>query len=213
MELSFLIKGLILGIAVAMPVGPIGILCINRTLNKNYLSGIISGMGAATADMMYGVIAAFGLTFISNFLIDHRYNFQIVGGIFLLFMGIRTYRKKKVNFDKKEIPKGNLIRDYFSTFILTLSNPATILFFTAIFAAMGLANINANYISALILIAGVFAGSGIWWIFLSGITNKFRYKISTKFLHHINIISGIGIVIFSIIIIIDWLRNYLQSTL
>lgn len=116
MDWLFLYKGLILGFSVAAPVGPIGILCINRTVNKNFLSGVVSGLGAATADVIYGLIAGLGLTIISNFLLEQKLWMQIVGLIFLFYLGIKTLAKKKVNFELQKTTKSTLFKDFISTF-------------------------------------------------------------------------------------------------
>ena len=133
MSLIFLYKGLILGFSVAAPVGPIGVLCINRTINKSYVSGLVTGLGAATADLIYGLIAGLGLTIISNFLIDQKLWIQTIGLIFLFYLGIKTLMKKKTEIEFNKTIDTRLFKDYLTTFILTITNPATILFFLAVF--------------------------------------------------------------------------------
>ena len=211
MEMSILFKGLILGISVAAPLGPIGLLCINRTLNKNFMSGVVSGMGATFADVFYGVIAGFGITFISNFFIDNKILFNVLGGFILLFMGWRTFRKKNQSFQRTKsvsikFRKRNYVNDFLSTFVLTLSNPVTILFFTAVFATFGLSSPDVGLKSAGLLIFGVFLGSGIWWMFINGMANKFRYKISDTLIPRINMISGIVIMVFGVAILLNLVK-------
>jgi len=206
MNLIFLYKGLILGFSVAAPVGPIGILCINRTINKNYVSGLITGLGAATADLIYGLIAGFGLTIISDFLISHKLWIQIIGLAFLFYLGVKTLVKKKneIKFDKS-LHKG-LFKDYLSTFILTITNPMTILFFIAVFAGLGLANTSNDKISAILLVLGMFFGSAIWWLILSGLSYNLKKRISKKILLRIDFLSGITIIIFGIYILIELMK-------
>lgn len=209
---DFLIKGLILGITVAAPVGPIGLLCINRTLNKNYFSGVISGMGATFADVFYGVIAGFGVSFLSNFLLEHTFSFQLVGGFALIIVGTKTIMKKKLENKADVIKpikfrKRNYVKDFISSFALTLSNPVTILFFTAVFATFGLTSNDTNVHSASLLILGVFIGSGLWWMFINGLAIKLKERIGLKFLSKINIISGSLIIGFGIVILLNLIKD------
>ena len=192
MEISFFLKGLIIGFSIAAPVGPIGILCIRRTLDFGRLSGLFSGLGAASADAMYAIMAAFGLTFISNLLIRGEFWVRVAGGIFLLLLGWKTFFAKPRDQTKK-IPRTTLLHDFFSTFFLTLSNPLTILSFLAIFAAFGLSGMKGNYGSALTLVLGVFLGSTAWWLILSEGITLFRKKISQNVMLLINRIAGIMI--------------------
>ncbi len=207
MNLIFLYKGLILGFSVAAPVGPIGILCINRTINKSYISGLITGLGAATADLIYGLIVGLGLTRISGFLISQTVWIQIIGLFFLFYLGVKTLIKKKreIEFDKS-FQKG-LFKDYLSTFILTITNPMTILFFIAVFAGLGLANTSHDKNNAILLVLGVFIGSAIWWLILSGLSYNVKKLISNKILLRIDLLSGIIIVIFGIYILIELINN------
>jgi threonine/homoserine/homoserine lactone efflux protein len=198
MDIPFFLKGIIIGFSIAAPVGPIGVLCIRRTLADGRLAGLISGLGAATADLFYGCVAAFGLTFISQFLIDQDLWLRLLGGLFLLYLGIKTFLAKGAG---KEIEqkKGGLLNAYFTTFFLTLTNPLTILSFAAIFAGLGIVNTGGNYLSALILVAGVFSGSAIWWFFLSAGASFFQKKIDAQGLVWINRISGVIISVFGLV--------------
>ena len=198
MGIPFFLKGIIIGFSIAAPVGPIGVLCIRRTLAEGRLAGLVSGLGAATADLLYGCVAAFGLTFISQFLIDQEMWLRLLGGLFLLYLGIKTFLAKD---DGKEIEqkKGGLLGAYFSTFVLTLTNPLTILSFAAIFAGLGIVNTGGDYLSALILVAGVFSGSAIWWFFLSAGASFFQKKIDSQGLAWINRISGVIITVFGLV--------------
>ncbi|MHC4842651.1 MAG: LysE family translocator [Planctomycetota bacterium] len=200
MDISFFFKGLVIGFLIAVPVGPIGVLCIHRSLTKGNIHGLVSGFGAATADSIYGAIAAFGLTFVSDFLIEQQFWFRIIGSIFLCCLGLRTLLLKTV----KEAGTGKslgLAGNYGSTFLLTLMNPLTVLAFAAVFASLGITS--SHYGSSALLIAGVFTGSGIWWFLLSGIAGIFREKVSHSNLLWLNRISGTIIILFGLFILFN----------
>jgi threonine/homoserine/homoserine lactone efflux protein len=197
MYLNFLLRGLIIGFSIAAPVGPIGILCIRRTLNGGRISGLVSGLGAATADTIYGCVAGFGLAFISNFLVKQQIWLHLIGGAFLCYLGIKTLLAKPAN-QAAAARENGLLGDYASTFFLTLTNPMTILAFAAIFAGLGLASIRGNYGSAGILVLGVFIGSALWWFVLSSGVGIFRKKFNTNSLHWVNRISGVIIMGFGL---------------
>jgi threonine/homoserine/homoserine lactone efflux protein len=148
-------KGLIIGFSIAAPVGPIGILCIRRTLTAGRISGLVTGIGAASADALYGCIAAFGLTFVSNFLIHQLSWLRLFGGIFLCYLGVKTFFSQPSQ-STAQAGHLSLINAYTSTFFLTLTNPLTILSFAAIFAGLGLANVQSSYSSAATTVLGVF---------------------------------------------------------
>lgn len=198
MDTAFFIKGLIIGFSIAAPVGPIGALCIRRTLADGMASGFLSGLGAATADATYGMIAAFGLTIISSFLIGQQVWLRLIGGMFLCYLGIRTFSMRPAEKPALVNDKG-LFGNYFSTFLLTLTNPMTIISFTAVFAGLGLGTNSSSYMSSLILVLGVFLGSGSWWLFLSIMVNLFRKRFSTTGLLWVNRVSGLVILIFGLI--------------
>lgn len=205
MDIPFLLKGIVIGFSIAAPVGPIGVLCIRRTLAEGRLAGLISGLGAATADLFYGCVAAFGLTFISQFLIDQELWFRLIGGFFLLYLGIKTFLAKNVG--KEVVQKsGGLFRAYLTTFFLTLTNPLTILSFAAIFAGLGIVNTSGGYASAFTLVIGVFSGSALWWFFLSAGASFLQKKIDAHGLMWINRISGVMITIFGLVALAGVLR-------
>ena len=190
MDLNFLLQGLIIGFSIAAPVGPIGILCIRRTLNGGRISGLVSGLGAATADSIYGCVAGFGLAFISNFLVKQQIWLHLIGGAFLCYLGIKTLLAKPAN-QAAAARENGLLGEYASTFFLTLTNPITIISFAAIFAGLGLASTRGNYGSAGILVLGVFMGSALWWLVLSSGVGIFRKKFNTNSLQWVNRISGL----------------------
>jgi threonine/homoserine/homoserine lactone efflux protein len=194
--LNFL-RGLLIGISIAAPVGPIGVLCIRRTLAEGRLSGLVSGLGAATADAFYGIIAGFGLTLISGFLVAQQKWLSLFGGIFLCYLGIRTFLSTPADESALVKSKG-VLRNYLSIFILTLTNPMTILSFAAIFAGLGLANQPGDYLSAMILVLGVFSGSASWWLILSFGVSLFRGRVTPQWMVWINRVSGLIILTFGI---------------
>ena len=198
MNLDFFLRGLIIGFSIAVPVGPIGILCIQRTLTQGRWIGLLSGLGAATADAVYGAVAGFGLTAISGILITQVLWFRVIGGAFLCYLGIKTFLAKPA--DKAAIAKGQgPWAAYFSTVFLTLTNPATILSFIAVFAGLGLANTGGDFWAAGILVLGVFIGSALWWVVLSSVISLTRSRISPQTLQWLNRISGLILLIFGII--------------
>ena len=189
MDINFFLRGFVIGFSIAAPVGPIGVLCIRRTLAEGRASGLVSGLGAATADAIYGCIAGFGLTFISTFLVSQQAWLHLVGGVFLCYLGLKTLFAKPA--EQAASDKGNgLVAAYASTFVLTITNPMTIISFAAIFAGLGLASASGDYASAGVLVLGVFIGSALWWLILSGGVGVFREKFNPKGLQWVNRISG-----------------------
>jgi threonine/homoserine/homoserine lactone efflux protein len=193
-----LLTGIALGFSIAAPVGPIGVLCIRRTLAEGRRFGLVSGLGAATADAIYGAIAGFGLTFVSTFLVNQQDWLRAAGGLFLCYLGIRTFLSKAAS-QAAEAPQRNLWAAYGSTFFLTLTNPMTILSFAAIFAGFDLAGKNSSYASAAALVGGVFLGSALWWLSLSTGIGLLRKKFSPGGLVWINRLSGAIITIFGLL--------------
>ena len=186
--------------------GPIGILCIKRSLVNGRLNGLISGLGAASADAVYGCIAGFGLTFVSSFLVSQQLLLSLVGGAFLVYLGVRSFFSTVVE-DQTQPGQQSLYRAYGSTFFLTLTNPMTILSFAAVFAGLGLANTGGDYGAALLLVFGVFLGSSLWWTLLSGGVGLFRKRFKTQHLQWVNRISGIVLTVFGVIAIASNLLN------
>src|SRR5580700_9777571 len=196
--LALFLKGLMIGLAIAAPVGPIGILCIQRSLHDGFKIGFMTGMGAALADGTYGLIAGFGLTAISSLLITHQFWIRIFGGLFLLYLGVKLSLTKPKDrstgsFDKS--PWHALA----TTYLLTLTNPATILSFIAVFAGLGLGTTNPSISDAVILVLGITLGSALWWLTLSfGIAYMLRHRLSASSMQWINRASGFIILTFGI---------------
>ena len=192
-----LIKGLIIGLSIAVPVGPIGILCIRRTLTQGRMTGFLSGLGAATADAFYGAVAGFGLTFLSNFLVGQQTGLHLIGGGLLCIIGVRTFVSKPAH-QEASVERSNLWNAYLSTFFLTLTNPMTILFFGAVFAGLGVGIAGDHPLTTGILVLGVFIGSAMWWIVLTGFTGILGGLFNVRRLQWLNRIAGLIIVGFGL---------------
>ncbi|WP_141433540.1 LysE family translocator [Bacillus sp. 03113] len=197
MDFIYLLKGLILGFSIAAPVGPIGLLCIRRTLAQGQIYGVVSGIGVAAADALYGLIAGYGLTFISNFLIEQQFWLRLGGGIFLCYFGFKIFRSKasaqSVSNDRKSI-----FDAFTSIFFLTMTNPMTILSFIGIFAGLGISNSQVNHFTPSILVLGVFFGSALWWILLCSVVSLIQKHLNTAMLLWINRLSGLIIFVFGV---------------
>jgi threonine/homoserine/homoserine lactone efflux protein len=193
-SIALFLRAFIIGISIAAPVGLIGVLCIRRTLANGKTAGFVSGMGAATADMVYGAIAAFGLTAITGLLTDNAFWLRIVGGLFLLYLGVKTFREKPSDKPAEAAADG-LWSMYLSTFFLTITNPMTILAFAAIFAGTMIGSTTG---SPLVMVAGVFAGSAAWWLTLSFGVGSLRDRLTHTHMAWINRISGAIIIAFGL---------------
>jgi threonine/homoserine/homoserine lactone efflux protein len=199
MNVSFL-QAVIIGFSIAAPVGPIGVLCIRRALAEGWLIGLLTGLGAATADAIYGCIAGFGLTFISSFLVNQSVWLKLIGGLFLCYLGVKTILSKPAKEAATIERNGQgLLAAYGSTVFLTLTNPATIMSFVAVFAGLGLAANQGDYASATVLVVGVFTGSALWWLTLSSGVSLFRSHFNPARLKWLNRISGLILLVFGII--------------
>jgi len=192
---ELLLKGLAFGFLLAATVGPMWVLCLRRTLAGGALVGLASGMGIATADGLYGAVAAFGLTAVSGFLLAHAFWIGLAGSAFLLYLGVKTLMAKPEIVEKEESPIG-LSAAFLSTLGLTLTNPPTILAFAAIFAGLGLAS-NTDYGAAALIVAGVFIGSAAWWVILALAAGRLRHRLGPRLFRAINIVSGLTILGFA----------------
>jgi threonine/homoserine/homoserine lactone efflux protein len=202
MDMSVLLRGLIIGFLIAAPVGPIGVLCIRRTLAQGRAAGLVSGLGAATADAIYGCIAGFGLTFISSLLISQQGWLKLIGGAFLCYLGVKTLLAQPAERAASAGGIG-LAGAYASTFLLTLTNPTTILSFVAVFAGMGLASMGGNYAAAGMLVLGVFCGSALWWLLLSGGVGLLRGRFDVRAMRWVNRLSGGVIMVFGLLALLS----------
>lgn len=201
MDATLFFRGLLLGFAIAAPVGPIGLLVIQRTLNHGRLVGLLSGLGAATADAIYGAMAAFGLSLLTAFLVEQQLWLGLAGGLFLCYLGVRTVTAPPVEQAATAVESRSLLGAWSTTLALTLTNPMTILAFVAIFAGAGLATASGDTLAALLLVAGVFLGSAAWWLLLSGGVSLLRGFVNAQTLRWINWIAGGVIVAFGVLAI------------
>jgi threonine/homoserine/homoserine lactone efflux protein len=188
-------------LSIAAPVGPIGVLCIRRTLAHGRKIGLISGLGAASADAAYGFLAAFGLTFITNLLIDGELALKLLGGAFLMYLGVRTFLARPADTD--DVPHAERVLHprgaYLSTFALTITNPATIIAFSAIFLSLDVSARAGGYGGAALVVLGVFTGSALWWLALSaGVSTAQRFA-SGRFMLWVNRASGGVLVAFGVL--------------
>lgn len=205
-----LIKGIIVGICASIPLGPVGILCIQKTLSKGKVSGLITGLGTAVADNLFASIALLSLSFVDGLLTTYRDWVFIGGGVFVVIYGITLVRKNPIKQVRrpKEFKSSHFLPDFASSFFMTISNPGALLLLIGIFAVMGV-DLNATktgIVVALILL-GVFIGSSIWWFTLTSIINHFRNKFRLRQLLLVNRIAGIVIVVLGLISMFEGLSR------
>ena len=201
MEIEFLIKGIIVGFLASIPLGPVGVLSIQRTINKGRRSGVFSGMGAATVDSFYALVAVFGLTFIIDFIVEQQFYIQLIGGGVLVFLGVKIFRTNPIRQIRRHRRKKNrLIEDYFSVLLLTLSNPLAVFLFIAAFAGVGMVGSHSSSFKTSFIILGVFIGAMTWWLALTFFINIFRKKFRLKQLWWINKIAGLVIIVFGVVV-------------
>jgi threonine/homoserine/homoserine lactone efflux protein len=206
MEAVFLLRGMLIGLSVAAVVGPISVLCMQRTVQRGFLYGVISGLGVATADGLYGCVAGFGLTVVASFLVHQQVWIRGVGGVFLIYLGIRSLLTKPAERAANAENASSFVGAYVSTLLLTLTNPLTILSFAAIFAGIGVGSGNNNVLTALLVVSGVFLGSALWWLLLTGGVNLLRNRFTSRWLLWINRISGGVIAIFGLLALMSLRR-------
>ncbi|MEI7556214.1 LysE family transporter [Candidatus Chlorohelix sp.] len=205
MDLGFFLRGLLIGFSIAASVGPIWVLVMRRTLAYGSLPGLVSGMGVATADGLYGAIGGFGLTFVSSLLVEQSLWLRLIGGGFMCYLGIKIGLSAPVAREAKD-SGGKLSRLYISTFLLTLTNPMTIISFAVILAGLGAGSTNGNYLATLILILGVFCGSSVWWVVMTSLLGMLHKKITPRIMRWINWISGFIIFAFGVVALLTLLQ-------
>ncbi len=190
MVFAFFLKGVAVGVVIAIPVGPVGILCMRRALFDGRLAGLVSGLGAATADAFFGIIAASGLTAVSGLLFDYKEWLRLAAAGFLVYIGAAALRASPPPGPVQPRGRETLLADFASTFALTITNPVTLLVFLAVFAALGLSGAAITFGRALILVAGVWTGSFLWWLLLSVGAGIFSQFLAPRHLQVIN--RGLG---------------------
>ena len=191
------LKGLLFGFLLAATVGPMWVLCFRRALSQGALAGFVSGMGIAVADGLYGAVAAFGLTAVSGFLLEQGFWLGLIGGVFLLYLGIKCLIISPAELQENGPERTGLANAFLSTLGLTLANPPTILAFAAIFASLGLVS-NADYGAASLAVLGVFLGSASWWVILASGAGWLRGRLGPGLFRAINAVSGLTILGFAV---------------
>ncbi|MCF0191442.1 MAG: LysE family transporter [Marinilabiliaceae bacterium] len=192
------VEGIMIGFMASMPLGPIGVLCIQRTLYRGRRSGFASGLGAATSDFIYALIAGFSVSLIVEFIADHRAVLTWVGAIILIFLGLKIYFTNPVKQMRKQQKKrsGGLWSDYVSTFALTFTNPLAIFLFLSLFSIFGG---QKSFLQQVVTIGGVGVGASLWWLTLVILVGLFRKNLTIKRLYYLNKIAGSVIVVLVII--------------
>lgn len=197
MILVMLLKGIAVGLAIAAPVGPVAVLCIRRTLLQGHPAGFASGFGAVTADVIFGSIATFGVAALSDVLLAHEVALRLIGGTFLIGLGINTYLKAPPQPGRPLA--GRIIKSYASAFLLTITNPITIFAFTAIFAGFGIVGRDMSLPASWSLIVGVAAGATLWWSSLTLAAGLLRERVAVHELRWLNQLSGGLILLFAVV--------------
>jgi len=209
MFLSLFIKGIVMGLAVSVPLGPIGVLIVQRTVNKNRYSGFFSGMGASISDTLYAILAGFGVSYILDFINEHVLIFHIIGGLVILLLGVHIFFKNPRQDLNKYRTKGNsYLQDMFSTFLITFPNPMVVFVFLAVFAGSGVVFQLDQPSQAFFMILGVFTGANIWWFSLTSIINAFRHRFNLRVIWWFNKISG-GVLM--LLVIISFILTILEQ--
>ncbi|HEY6951345.1 MAG TPA: LysE family transporter [Bacteroidota bacterium] len=202
---SILLKGAIIGFSLAAPIGPVGMMCVRRTLTHGHVRGFVSGLGAATADSVYAIVAAFGITLISNFIVREEYWIRLIGGILLVLLGIRTLLKHPVGESAKNGMNGHASA-FVSMFLLTFTNPMTLFAFAVVFAGVGAGSAVGDTLTAIFLVAGVFCGSALWFLLITSLVHFYKDKFNVWGLKVVNAIAGSFILLCGIVVLLSLRR-------
>jgi len=199
MSFSLLWEGFIIGIAVSVPLGPLGMLCIKRTVNKNWKSGFLSGLGIAASDVLYAIIAGFSLTIIINFIRSYEIYFKILGASMVVLLGLYIFFSNPAKDIQKYRRKGNsYLQDFLTAFLLTVTNPLSVFVFIAIFTSYSLVLELSQLFEALLIIGGIFIGGATWWFILTGLANLFKHKLTINTLWWANKIIGLSVIMIAV---------------
>lgn len=202
--LEILLKGIILGLTVSMPLGPIGIILINRTIKRGMLSGFFSGLGLATADTLLALLAALGYTVILSFINEQRFIISIIAGLIIIGIGLKIYLSNPVkDIRNREKANKSLWRDYYSVFVLSISNPYTIFIFVAFFSGVHIGGNVKPELVPFFLIPGVLIGTITWWFFLSYFVSRFKKNIRLRVIVRVNKVAGIVVIVIGIIVLLS----------
>ncbi|WP_371373558.1 LysE family translocator [Sporomusa aerivorans] len=197
MDYVLLVKCILSGFFLAAPIGPVNLICIRNTLTYGYITGLTVGLGAALADTLYGYAVAAGLSFITDFISRYHLAFRWGGGIFIIYLGLRTLCSAPQDLGPEQKPP-NLYKLFAGIFFLTLTNPITIFAFIAVFSSLGIAVLITDFFTTCLAAIGVFTGSALWWLTLTGIVHLFYNKVTPVTLSRINKIAGIIIILLGI---------------
>ena len=201
------IKGLAIGFAVAAPIGPVGLTCINRSLKHGFSTGIWSGVGASLADGLYALVAGLGVSTISAFLLKEQLYIRLIGGFFLIVLGLYTVFSSQKRIYEVRDSKVSIFGAISTTFVLAFANPMTIISFIGILAGLGLGGLHHNHLATLNLISGVFLGAMVWWFIICSFSAYwFKKRLTKQMIHKINVVSGLIIIIFGILSVIEYFR-------
>lgn len=207
--IEILLKGVLLGLAVSMPLGPVGIILINRTIKRGFLSGFFSGLGLGTADTLLAVLAALGFTVIIGFIKEERFIITIVAGIVVIGVGVKVFLSNPVkDFRERDKTNKSLWRDFYSVFVLSVTNPYTILIFVAFFSGIHVSGIIRPDLIPFFLIPGVFIGAMTWWFTLSYFLSRFKKKIRLRAIVRINKLGSVVIILIGILLLLSVFTNY-----
>ncbi len=208
MALVYLLKGFLIGFCLPIPIGPVGILCIRRTLTYGMLYGFLTGLSAAVSDMMYSIVAAYGITLVSDFIAKYQNEIRVVGGVVLLVLGYRTFRPHPVKVATAK-PATAPALAFFSTFLVTFTNPMALFAFVAVFALVGIQDLVHNQTAAALFVAGIFIGSLGWFVLLTFLCHIFKEKITTRGLTIVNKGTSAGLIVFGVVALVIGLRALL----
>lgn len=208
MSFNLLWEGFIIGIAVSVPLGPLGMLCIKRTVNKNWKSGFLSGLGIAASDVIYAIVAGFSLTIIINFIRSYENYFKILGASMVVLLGLYIFFSNPAKDIQKYQRKGtSYVQDFLTAFLLTVTNPLSVFVFIAIFTSYSLVLELSQLFEALLIIGGIFIGGATWWFILTGLANLFKHKLTISTLWWANKIIGLSVILIAVGLFIFLLFN------
>ncbi|MBE9487640.1 MAG: LysE family transporter [Bacteroidetes bacterium] len=205
---EIIIKGIIIGLMASMPLGPIGVMCVQRTLNNKFLSGFVSGCGAATADLLFATIALFFFSIIDPYLSKNIELFKFIGGAIIAVVGVSILLKKIKNLRQNRNSKRGLLKDYFSIFGLTVTNPAYILVFLGLFSYLKVGEMQFTLFTHILMLTGVLIGALSWWFFLTSMVNLLRKRFTAKHIFYINKTAGVVILSLGLIAMISSVVDY-----
>lgn len=197
---TIILTGFLIGFVLSIPVGPIAVLCIQRTLNRGKYHGWITGIGASTSDVFYATLAIFGLSFVVDFINTHEMIIEIIGAVVFFFLGIKLYKENpSANLSTENVRKESYLQDYLTAFGLTISNPLIIFLFITVFAQTEFVNSQTSIYQIVIALVSVFIGACTWWFLLTSLVNLLRNKINVRGLGLLNKLSGGMLIILAIV--------------